>query len=414
MNIVSILSGVTLVVALTLAVEGINWATDGEVYVASLYRLAQLEGSQLPPPPPGGGAFGPPPTGSFQPPSGGTSGSFQPSGGYPPPPGGGFPQQPGGAFGPPPSGGFQQPGSGAPPGAIPGQQPGGFQSGQQFPGGGATQEQFPGKGATEGQFPSSRGHESFPASEKFSPGGEFPGEAEGEFEEPQLVSPWEKQQVLREIKDIKRRVTSLVRKAAKISGDAAQSLNQLSAELDGYQRVLSDPNGDEEAQREAIDDFRNSQPWDLVNGIEIRLRLPQELKQIENSIKLTLKTLNAKVVANVGLNVEQLRSVLSQMQQQAAEIRGLINTDPEEAQAGIQEFHQGTHPNEIQSAVNAAVNLSKRVREVGRNANLKARLQSYLEQMVSAINSGDYEVHDIMREAEQLMQQFYQSRSGRR
>jgi len=415
MNIVSILSGITLVASLTLAVEGLNWATDGEVYVASLYRLAQ---SEPPPPPPSGGGgsgFQPPP-----PPPGGTSGSFQPSGGFPPPPGGTPGQQPGGAgaFGPPPSGGGFPP----PPGAIPGQAPGGTsgsfgpppggQHTPQFgPPPGGQPQSFPGGGATQGQFPS-KGRESFPGSESSGESGEFPAELEMEEERP-FVNPQEIQNAKRNIRDLFKRITS-IEKLVKKSGDSGNlsRLQEIKAELNGISQGLNA--SDDETKSDALQTFYDSNFHEDVQRIDSAARLPQEINQILISIKRAEKAAATKAVAKL-LNVDRLKGELAQMRQKAEQVRQLISTDIEEAQAEIQEFHQDTNPGMIERAVYTVVSLSQMVRQA-RNADLKAQLKRFLDEAVGIINSGDdYEsVHEIMRSAEQLMQQSYQSRSGRR
>jgi len=431
MNIVSILSGITLLASLTLAVEGLNWVTDGEVYIASLYRLAQSE-PPPPPPPPSGGAFQPPPpppggsTGGFPPP-GGTSGSFQPSGGFPPPPGGIPGQQPGGtsgAFGPPPSGGGFPP----PPGGIPGQAPGGTSGSFGPPPGGQYQPQFgpppqgqqpqsfPGGGATQGQFPS-QGRESFPGSESLGPKSEFPAEIEFEGEQP-FVNPQEIQNAKRNIKDLLKRISS-IEKLLKKSGDSGNlsRLQEIKAELTGIASGLNA--SDDETKSDALQTFYDSNFHEDVQWIDSAARLPQEIKRILSSINRALKASKTAAVRKLtGLDVPRVQEELNGMKQRAEQIKQMVaGGEIDEAQEEIQEFHQGDlNPNMIESAVYAVVNLSKMIRQLGKkNAELKSELTSILSDAIANINAGEYEsAQESIREGEQLMQQFYQSRSGRR
>lgn len=471
MNLAFLLAKIAVLGGALLLVESANLASGGNIYLASVSRLAQNgDALQLPPPPSptpsqdsssmqsapalmiGGesGTLPPPPSNVGQlapPPQGGEfmpsqqpfqSGEFTPS--KQPPQPLGQPFQSGGQSGQQGQPGtqlqfqqlrqprfqFQQPQqprfqfqfqpsksgeAGGQSGQQQGQQPG-QPSGQPFRG-----EGFMPSGQSQGQpqgQPFQNGG--------FTPpglGGERPGQQgeqfnqslESEFEEPmeeERVDPQEIRDVLKQIQDIQRQIKSLLRqvqKAAANSDDLAR-LNAMSAELNQTKATLSGSTnaGD---QRDAIQEFRDSNYWEEINGIRIKIELPKLIKQFEKSLQQLKKVLKAKTTQTLGFDLGRVNNVVTEMEAELAEIKNnMASGDLEEAQELMQSFHEGKNPGEIQSVILAVREIRTMVKRA-RNAELSAQVETFLQQIISEFNAGNY--REAREAAEELRQELRRS-----
>ena len=334
---------VGLLVGAALAMEGLDAATGGEVYLASVRQLAEATGTETrdsttgsptatttappaeppPPPPP------PPPQPIEQPPAPAPTPPPQPTE-------------------PPPSPPSIQPQPSEPPKPLPPPQP---------------------------------------------PQGFFPGEGHGEEEgQHDFVDPRELQQVLREIRDLQsqiKQLTSQMRKNPAFADDLVK-INALGAELAQFNSSIRSAVSSGASPREVIQDFRDNQYWDQLNAVRAKVQLPREIKQIETTLRRLERTLKVKSIQQIGINVGALEAKIGEMKQTLASVQGhLAAGNFEEAQEAMQLFHEGGHPGEIEGTiyrVRDTKNLLKRVKD----EQIRAEVDKILQPVIDAFNAGEY------------------------
>ena len=361
---------------MTAAVEGANYATGGEYYVASLQKLAQAEGGTLPPPPPssGGEVFGPPPGGSQS--GGGSFGQPPAGGGFQPPSGPGGPifgSPPGGQqqeqFGPPPQGQFGGPNQ------------------QQFggPGGQQGQQQFPGQGqGAQGQFPGQGqpfGGEQGQQSEFFGEGGS--GE---EFDSGVYVSPQEIQQTKRELKDLNSQLKQLG-KTRGITPDLRSNVQELASEVSGFSSIIGNASASDEELRDAIDEFHQRNFWDDINALRARVQLPNELKQLSKTVARLEKALKTKTAAAV-FDAGRVSQFVSEWKQQLSQVQAALGGGQyEEAQELMQVFYEN-HPGECEGTIFQILDFVKNIKRI-KDRNIKSQADTLLQPIIALVNGGE-------------------------
>jgi len=94
----------------------------------------------------------------------------------------------------------------------------------------------------------------------------------------EFVEQREITEVLRQIKDIKREIQRLVKKATKanLTAEVAQ-LNELSAQLLPLETTLK--GSPDTISRDTLQEFYDAQMWETLNGIRIKIELPNEIKK---------------------------------------------------------------------------------------------------------------------------------------
>lgn len=137
------------------------------------------------------------------------------------------------------------------------------------------------------------------------------------FQEPQereeFIDPKEVKQALREMKDLKSQIRQLSRQVKKLSSAAeeAATLAKISGEIDQFQATISSNMQNSSILRETMQDFRDNQYWETLNGIRAKVELPRELKQILTSLKRVEKILVNKSVQDIGLDIAKTHSSLN-------------------------------------------------------------------------------------------------------
>ncbi|MEK7541251.1 MAG: hypothetical protein AAB533_00130, partial [Patescibacteria group bacterium] len=256
-----------------------------------------------------------------------------------------------------------------------------------------------------------------------SPGPQGQGET-GESEEgPQdFVDPREVQQVLREIKDLRsqiRQIANRVRKNAAFSDESAR-LAAIAAELDRAQTAIKSASPTGGALRDAVQDFRDAQYWDEMNKIRAKVELPNEIKQIETSVKRLERLLTVKSVQNIGLNLETVRARASEMREHAAAVRAhLASGNLEEAMEEMQFFHESGHPGEIEGTIFRLRDIKQMLKRV-KDEQIRAEVDKVLQEVVDAFNAGEYRdaretLDEYADDLQRLIQRFFtlQMQKGR-
>lgn len=370
MNIIPFLTTAAVIGASLLVIEGIDLASGGEFYLASIARLAQetrtaTETTIAPMLPPPTETQTPPPpeeTRSFLPPPGETT--------QPLPPLGETIQQP--LLPPPPerSPAPLEPTRPAPPPPPP-----------------------------ERPMVPAEPLRPQPA-QRLQPTGEgehFQNiavpEEEGERDERQeFMDPREIQQTLRDIKqmrnDIKRNYLKQIKKLGSQS-DVGQ-LNEILADLDRFQNALSNSSADASDLREAVEDFRDAQYWDKLNKIRARLEIPKEIKQITLSIRRLERTVKAKAAKNLGFNLDRVQQTLTEMKQNIETVQNHYNGgNLEEAQEAMREFHEEVNPGEIESTITRVRDVKNTLKRV-KDQEIRTEVERVLQEVIDAFNNGEY------------------------
>ena len=212
-------------------------------------------------------------------------------------------------------------------------------------------------------------------------------------QEPQdFVTPQELRQVLREIRDLRsqiRQLTNRTRRVATFAEDAAR-LTAILAELDQFQSTINSAISSGGSPRDAIQDFRDSQYWDQINKIRAKVELPQEIKQMEQSVKRVERILKVKSIQNLGLNISAVQEKLNEMKQQIAEVQAHIAAgNVEEAMETMRFFHEGGHPGEIEGTIFRIRDIKQMIRRV-KDQQIRAEVDRVLQGVIDAFNAGEY------------------------
>jgi ribosomal protein S20 len=408
MPIASILSAVAILAALMAGVEGINVATDGQVYLASLQTLAQMEAAQPKP------AEQPmPPAPSAEPASAADDSSLgtQPpmppkEGGYQPQP---MPPQPmqrpqfqQGEI-PPGQEGQMRPfdrEQRMPPEPMPPQP---FQQFQPF-----QQRRMPNEQKGQMQRPP----------EPMPPQFEFESEQgpePQEFELPERqISPQEIKQTLRDIKMLMSNLKRIVSKLRKVTSDGDVSrAEEIMNILSNFQNVISSGNNEEII--DALDEFRQENYWEEVNRLRLKTELPREIKQMASAIKRLQKMLNVKALQKLGLNLGAVRQNVVEMNETLQSAQSFYqNGEFDEAMETLQELRENINPDEIQNVLNRLNNFNRMISRA-RNKDAKAQARQILQQAIDAFNSGEYhEAQEILNSAERTLQSLMGAPKSRR
>ncbi len=188
--------------------------------------------------------------------------------------------------------------------------------------------------------------------------------------------------------DIKR---NYLRQLKKIASEADVSkLNEILADLDKFQNIIGNRNADVSDIRDAIQEFRDAQYWEILNAMRARLQIPQEIKQITQSLKRLERTAKTKAVQNLGFNMERVGQAIAGMKQNIEAVQNHYNNGEfEEAQEAMQEFHQGFNPGDLESTifrVRDIKNMLKRVKDTG----IRAEVEKVLQEVIDTFNNGEY------------------------
>lgn len=245
----------------------------------------------------------------------------------------------------------------------------------------------------------------------------FPDDRHEEERPQDVVDPREIQQVLREIRDLQSEIKQLVGQLRKNQafGDDLAKMNALAAELTQSHSSIRAAASSGGPMREVIQDFRDNQYWDQLNAVRIKVQLPQEIKQIETTLRRLERIIKVKSVRNIGLNIGALEAKIAEMKQEVATAKSqLASGNMEEAQEAMQSFHEGGHPGEIEGTIFRLRDIKQMLKRVG-DAEIRAEVDKVLQEVVEAFNAGEYrDARETMDEyaddLQRLIQRFFASR----
>jgi len=215
-----------------------------------------------------------------------------------------------------------------------------------------------------------------------------------------FVDPKEIQRTLKEIANMRseiKRVITQNKKTASAS-DIAE-LNAILAEANkSYTAIKS---ADSSEARSVMQDFFDGQYWEKIQAVRTRLEIPKELKQMAPIFKRLEKTLSTKAIQNIGLDIEKAKLGVAEMKQLADKIQTAYNAgDMETAQEAMQELRDnGGHPGEIEGTIFRFRDIKNLLKKV-KDEQVRSEVDGVLQEVVDAFNSGDY------REANQTMNEY--------
>lgn len=208
----------------------------------------------------------------------------------------------------------------------------------------------------------------------------------------EFVDPREIRDVLRQIKDMRSQIKQLVKQAKKagVSADLAK-LDEIQNALTKTQQVLANSASMSGSDlRETIQDFHDNRYWDDVNKIRTIVQLPQEIKQINLSLRRVEKIIRTKSIQGLGLDLVRVQNDLNQMKQIVEQVQAHIaNGNAEEAQEAMQDFYEGGHPGEIEGTIFRFRDIKKMIARVKDEA-IRNEVNGILQEVVDAFNQGNY------------------------
>lgn len=221
-----------------------------------------------------------------------------------------------------------------------------------------------------------------------------------EFDE-DFVDPREVEQVLKELKDIKREITKYAKQLAKLPNSAEDQsrINELLGEVQNFESQIKA----EENVREIIQDFRDAQIWDEVQEFRAKVEIPKETAQWSKEIKRIEKLWKQKkiqaLVTEFGVNLEAAKAKIQEVKAGLARVQEYYQSgDWESAMEEFDDLRQDFHPGEIASVLQRLQDLSGRLKSV-KDKEIKNKIKEALSEVLSNFNEEEYRLaREIMDE----------------
>lgn len=224
---------------------------------------------------------------------------------------------------------------------------------------------------------------------------------EGEGEEmmdEDFVDPREVQQALREIKDQKKELTRLARQVKKLAGGESilGEINALLEQIIGFENSINEGVN----LRDAIQEFRDAQIWEELNGIRAKVEIPREMAQWNKEIKKLEKLLKQKKYQNMGLDLTAAGSKITEIKETLARVQEFYNSgDFESAMEEFNDVRQDFHPGEIMNVLQRMQELTNRLKSV-KNAEVKQKVKEAFSEVINNFNEGEFRVaRELMDES---------------
>ena len=233
-----------------------------------------------------------------------------------------------------------------------------------------------------------------------------------------MINPQQIRETLRQINDQTRELKRLQTRAKRTPG--AQSLmgeiSGLVAKLSEFKQKMRSSDPDE--LEEAMESFHDSQIWEAIGSLRIKIELPKQLARMEKELTRAEKLLKQKVfqtLTTIGVNFDRINEDLAGMRGRLSSIKNLLGSGSvEDIQDAMQDLFEGGHPGEIQGALQRMRELSNGLRRV-RNAEIRKELLEIVQPVIDAFNDGDYkEANELLNELSPEMRKLLSRLSGTR
>lgn len=215
-----------------------------------------------------------------------------------------------------------------------------------------------------------------------------------------FVDPNEVKRVLKEITNMRSEIKRTISQNKKTVGASDLSeLNAVLAEADKAYTAIK--NSSDEEMRSNMQEFYEGQYWERIQAVRTRLEIPRELKQMAPIFRRLEKTLATKAIQNIGLDIARAKQRVAEMKQLMNQVQTAYNSgDMETAQEAMQELREsGGHPGEIEGTIFRFRDIKNMVKRVKDEA-VRNEVDSVLQEVVDAFNNGDY------REARETMDEY--------
>lgn len=225
-----------------------------------------------------------------------------------------------------------------------------------------------------------------------------------------FVDPREIKEILRQIKDIKREAQRLIKKAKKIN--LSSEMEQLNAILSQVSEIETNIKNSslENIERETLQEFYDLQAWEEINGIRIKIELPNEIKNIEKEIKRLEKIIGKKNFSIEGVNLEKIKSKIGEIKNAISQAKeNLSQGNFEEAHESMQIiYEEGVHPGEIMGVLNRLSEMTKQLKRI-KSEEIRNEIKKILAPVFEAVNSDDFReanmiLNDVSRELQKIME----------
>ena len=223
--------------------------------------------------------------------------------------------------------------------------------------------------------------------------------AKGDQNEPrEFVAPREIKDVLRQIKDIKREANRLIKKAQKVNlADEVAKLNEILSQVVDLETKLKNASP-ESIDREVLQDFYDSQAWDKLNDIRVKIELPNEIKMIEREIKKLEKMISKKTFVIEGVDIEKVKAKIGAIKSAVEQAKSnLAQGNLEDARESLQlVYEEGAHPGEMMGVLNRLFEITRQLKKF-KSEEIRNEVMDILKPVFEAVASDDY------REANMLL-----------
>jgi len=220
------------------------------------------------------------------------------------------------------------------------------------------------------------------------PEGEKTMEPEEFAEMEEFVNPQEVQQVLREMKDLKREGKRILKKLQKLptAGEDVAQMNNILNQIANFESKIN--SGVD--LRDNIEEFRDSQFWDELNKLRAKVEIPKEMKQWTKEIKRTERLLKQKSFQKLGLDLEKAKIKLEEMKAGLNAVQNYYQAG--DLESAIDEFdglREDFHPGEINGVMYRMKDLKKMLKGI-KDQEVKAMVEEVLQEVIEIFNEGDY------------------------
>jgi tetratricopeptide (TPR) repeat protein len=220
--------------------------------------------------------------------------------------------------------------------------------------------------------------------------------------------------VSREIKDLQRQIKELTKQATKQnSTDEIAKLNEIINQLNDFAKNIKTPPTDS-SQREVIQNFRDGQYWEIINGIRAKIEFPRQVKNLEKEILKVEKKMKQKAYQVAISEFPSIKEKLDEIKAAINEAKANFEAgDLEEALQSLR-FQEDIHSGDINCVLDFLPYIYNRTKKL-KDGEIKQAIEDILNELFEMIRQGDFReacqgFNNIRPELEKIMQAALSSR----
>jgi len=208
----------------------------------------------------------------------------------------------------------------------------------------------------------------------------------------EFIDPKEVKNSLREIRDMKKELKRLAASSKKIpNADTIKSeISALLAKIQGFEDSIKNAESSGAGTRDVIDEFREAELWNELSSLRVKIELPKQLKNSERDLKRLDKMVGQKNYQVFGLNLESLKSWISESREKFARLNELYNSgNMEELNDEMQDFQERAHSGEPMSVLFRMRDLKNKMKWI-KDDEVKSSIEEALSEVIKSFNEQDY------------------------